>query len=75
MTNRDKPTASARIVGVERHRHRYEAETEVVGLRSGAVVKGGYPLVDREQVTEWVEHFTSTATAQGHTVEVRDSGH
>lgn len=69
MTNR-KHTATARIAPVERHRHRYEASTEIVGKRTGQVIRDNVPLVDETQRDEWVKHFTTTATADGHTVNV-----
>jgi len=76
MTKRNTtPTATATIVPVEARNHRYEARTRIVGRRTGAVTEASYPLVDRDQVSEYVQHFARTAGADGHRVQVTDTTH
>ncbi|QYN40977.1 hypothetical protein K1T35_47405 (plasmid) [Pseudonocardia sp. DSM 110487] len=65
--------AVATIVPVERRGYRYEARTEIEGMRTGKLIKATVPLVDREQVEEWKRHFVTTAQQVGHQVEVNDT--
>lgn len=64
-------TAKVAVVPVERRDHSYEARSEVTAR--GRTIRANYPLVDREQVDEYVAHVTDEATRQGYAVEVRDT--